>query len=91
MTRCEDKGELYSLIALLHGRGWTTPTIARVLCYSRKHVHRIICDLGLVRYVRFADVDTALAELPPDVVERIRHLRKVTLEPSHKAKAETPA
>jgi hypothetical protein len=85
MTHADDKAELYELVALLHGRGWTTPTIAYVLAYSDTRVRFVLADLGLHHPVRFESLESAIASLDVETADRIMRLRHFGIRTSTEA------
>jgi len=91
MTKVDDKVELYALVALLDVRGWTPPTIGRVLGIHRSYVNIILADLGQHRHVRFDNVESALLTLDDDVVKRILQLRRSTMSTRREAESEPSA
>jgi hypothetical protein len=76
VTRADDKAELFALVQLLHERGWTTPTIARVLDFSDDRIRDVLTDLGLHSPVRFLSVLDAIQSLDDPSAQRVLAFRQ---------------
>lgn len=87
MTKADDKQELFELVQLLHGIGWTTPTIARVLDFSDDRIRAVLTDLGLHNPVRFVSVSEAMQSLDEAVSQRVLAFRQAGIPTSGEAES----